>query len=404
MAQFRDVELAEDVLQEALLIALTSWPVKGVPERPAGWLLQTARHKAIDRLRREENRKSKEEQIYSDREGINFARDDEALQDREEIPDDLLRLIFMCCHPALGESARTALTLRHLGGLTVGEIARIYLVSESTMNQRLVRAKRKIKASGIPFRTPAREIWSSRLASVHATLYLIFTAGYAPAFGREPLQAPVCEDAIRLCRVLYQLMPEDPETGGLLALMLLHHSRNQARVSLKGDYIPLQDQDRSGWDTRMIEAGETLLKTVLSQGKPGPYQIQAAVSAVHAGAPNYADTDWQQIVLLYRELYKHRPSPIVRLNEIAARAATGDLEQALQEIRELQATQTDGELENYQPFFALRADLLRRAGYFREATTDYRQAIILTNNAAEKQFLKTRIQEMLRTNPTTRTS
>ena len=396
MARFPDVELVEDALQDAVLAALDAWPRQGLPAYPAAWLAKTARHKAIDRLRRESTRERLE---YTRERELNIiAYEDQATDDDEgDIPDERLRLIFLCCHPALGESARIALTLRELGGLPVEEIARAFLVSETTMRQRLVRAKRKIRASKIPFRLPEPEAFAQRLASVHATLYLIFHAGYAPGAGPSPVQTELCVEAIRLGRVLYELRPDDGETAGLLALMLLHHARSPARSPAgdPGSYIPIEDQDRRLWNRAAIEEGEALLRAALLGGTPpGPYQIQAAISALHASAVSYRESDWPQIVLLYDELIKIAPSPIVQLNQIAARVAGGMLApaRALTELAEI--TVSAPELETYQPFIALRADLRRRDNDRRGAAADYRQAIAINANEAQRAFLQRRLDSL----------
>lgn len=399
MARFPDVELVEDALQDAVLAALDAWQRQGLPANPAAWLAKTARHKAIDRLRRESTRERLE--FARERELNATACEDPAADEGEgDIPDERLRLIFLCCHPALGESARIALTLREMGGLPVEEIARAFLVSETTMRQRLVRAKRKIRASKIPFRLPEAGIFAERLASVHATLYLIFHAGYAPGAGPSAVQTGLCDDAIRLGRVLHELRPRDGETAGLLALMLLHHARSAAR-SPAGDseaYIPIEDQDRGLWDRVAIREGEALLNAALLSGAPpGPYQIQAAISALYAGAASYRESDWPQIVLLYDELIKIAPSPIAQLNQIAARVAGGMLApgRALTELDALaEFAGSAPELERYQPFIALRADLRRRSNDCAGAAADYRRAIEMNANAAERAFLRRRLQNV----------
>ena len=310
----------------------------------------------------------------------------------ETIADERLRLIFTCCHPALGEAARVALTLRTLGGLATEEIARAFLVPKATMAQRLTRAKRKIKVAGIPFEVPEPDLWAERLGSVLSVIYLIFNEGYSASSGEAPIRCELCREAIRLGRILAKLVPAEPETAGLLALMLLHDSRRTARSDAQGNLITLEQQDRPRWDRDLIAAGARLLDGALAHGSPGPYQIQAAISALHAQAPSYAATDWQEITLLYGELYALRPSPVVRLNAAVALSYAEGAEAAIPMLAELER---QGALARYQPFHAAHADILRRAGRKTAAAKAYRQAIALTGNATERRFLEGRLGGVL---------
>jgi len=389
VGQLRDLALAEDVLQDAVVAALGHWPRDGVPAQPRAWLLQTARRKAIDRLRRDANFQAKRAEL-----AVLHELDRQAGQDDldESIADERLRLIFTCCHPALAEAARVALTLRTLGGLATEEIARAFLVPEATMAQRLTRAKRKIKAAGIPYEVPEPDLWAERLGSVLSVIYLIFNEGYAATSGEAPTRGELCREAIRLGRILAQLVPEEPEAAGLLALMLLHDSRRVARSDAQGNLITLEQQDRARWDQGLIAAGARLLESALAQGSPGPYQIQAAISAIHAQAPSATATDWRQITLLYGELYALQPSPVVRLNAAVALSFAEGAEAALPTLAELER---QGALASYQPFHAAHADTLRRAGRKTAAAKAYRQTLALTRNAAERRFLEGRLGDML---------
>ena len=389
VGQLGDFALAEDVLQDAVVAALAHWPSDGVPARPAAWLLQTARRKAIDRLRRDANFRAKRAEL-----AVLHELDRQAGQDDvdETIADERLRLIFTCCHPALAEAARVALTLRTLGGLATEEIARAFLVPEATMAQRLTRAKRKIKAAGIPYAVPEPELWAERLGSVLSVIYLIFNEGYAATTGEAPTRGELCREAIRLGRILAQLVPAEPEAAGLLALMMLHDSRRVARSDAQGNLITLEQQDRALWDQDLIAAGAGLLEGALARGRPGPYQIQAAISALHAQAASYAATDWHEITLLYGALYARQPSPVVRLNAAVALSFAEGAEAALPTLAELER---QDDLARYQPFHAARADILRRAGRKPAAAKAYRKAIALTHNAAERRFLEGRLGGVL---------
>ncbi|MCP4328393.1 MAG: RNA polymerase sigma factor [Alphaproteobacteria bacterium] len=389
VGQLRDFALAEDALQDAVVAALGHWPRDGVPERPRAWLLQTARRKAIDRLRRDTNFRAKRAEFAVLRELDRQTRQDDV---DETIADERLRLIFTCCHPALAEAARVALTLRTLGGLATEEIARAFLVPEATMAQRLTRAKHKIKAAGIPYEVPAPDLWPERLGSVLAVIYLIFNEGYAATSGDAPTRSDLCREAIRLGWLLTRQVPGEPEAAGLLALMLLHDSRRGTRSDSEGNLITLEHQDRTRWDRERIAAGIRVLKDALAQGNSGPYQIQAAISALHAGAPDHAATDWHEITLLYGALYALQPSPVVRLNGAVALSFAEGAEAALPALAELER---EGVLADYQPFHAARADTLRRAGRKSAAAEAYRQALTRTRNAAERRFLEARLAELL---------
>jgi len=387
VGQLRDLDLAEDVLQDATVAALQHWPQGGIPDNPRAWLFQTARNRAIDRLRRDarfqEKRERLERSVVPDEASSELADDD-------GIMDERLSLIFTCCHPALGEQARVALTLRTLGGLQTPEIAHAFLVPETTMAQRLVRAKRKIRDANIPYRVPPPHLWPERVESVLAVIYFIFNEGYSVTAGDGPTRADLCLEAIRLGRTLVDLAPGEPEAVGLLALMLLHDSRRRARTDAEGGLVTLEDQDRSLWNRDQIDGGERLLRAALSLGRAGPYQVQAAISAVHANASSHAETDWREITLLYRRLFELQPSWVVRLNEAVALSFAEGAEAGLQALGELEA---GANLDGYQPFHAARADLLRRAGRLDEAAGAYRRALDLSANAAERRFLEDRLKQ-----------
>ena len=385
----RDLELAEDVLQDAVVAALQHWPESGVPEHPRAWLLQTARRKAIDLFRRDARFRAKREQLEQLVELQQRAEDD---AEEETVMDERLSLIFTCCHPALAEQARVALTLRTLGGLTTTEISRAFLVPETTMAQRLVRAKRKIKAANIPYRIPPAELWPERVDSVLSVIYFIFNEGYSATSGSRLTRGELCDEAIRLGTILVDLAPDEPEAAGLLALMLLHDSRRKARTDEAGDLVPLEDQDRTRWNRKQIEEGDRLLRRALARRHPGPYQLQAAISGVHAAAESHGETDWHEITALYRRLYDLQPSLVVKLNEIVALSFAVGAEAGLEALRELE---DQALLERYQPFHAARADLLRRAGRSAEAVVEYRRALELTSNATERRFLKGRLEPLL---------
>lgn len=376
----RDWDLAEDCAQEAFAAALTTWPRDGIPSRPGAWLTTTARNRVTDRLRRDSAGNAKLRQLAV------LARDDGDEPNLEEIPDERLRLIFTCCHPALPFEARIALTLRTLAGLTTPEIAKAFLTAESTMAQRLVRAKRKIAEAGIPYRVPPAELLPERLASVLAVLYLIFNEGYDEQDGRRALTA----EAIHLARVLVQLMPSEPEPRGLLALMLLNEARRATRTE-DGVLVPLEDQDRSRWDHPLIKEGTAVLDQALSMRRSGPYQVQAAIAACHATAPDMSSTDWLQIATLYGELGRLAPSPVVELNRAVAIAMADGIPAGLALVNELVGS---GRLDGYHLLPATRADLLRRDGRMAEAKVAYQEALRLAQTEAERRYLEGRLHDL----------
>jgi RNA polymerase sigma-70 factor, ECF subfamily len=388
-------DLAEESLQEAFASGVATWETEGPPRNPGAWLTTVAHRKLVDAVRREKTKAEKQPELEYEAARLQPYDEPALLEESVEYPDDRLRLIFTCCHPSLSREAQVALTLRTLGGLTTFEIARAFLLPEPTLAQRLVRAKSKIRLAHIPYEVPSLDVLSERLAAVQAVIYLIFNEGYTATTGDSLVRTDLCAEAIRLGRVLCELLPNEPENVGLLALMLLQDSRREARMNERGELVTLEDQDRSRWDRNTIAEGIRLIETVLTLGRVGNYQIQAAIAAVHAEAKTAAETDWRQIVALYKELMRINSSPVVTLNHAAAVAMSEGFEEGLRLTEEVGA---DGKLNNYYLFHAARADLLRRLNRFQEAETAYIRALALTTNHVEQQYLRKRLSETTETN------
>jgi RNA polymerase sigma-70 factor, ECF subfamily len=384
-----DIDAAEEAVQDAFTVAVARWPSTGQPPNPGAWIVTTARNRAIDRLRRESVRDERHAQAHH---LYGTAGDDDARAlEVETVPDDRLRLIFTCCHPALNQPAQVALTLRLLGGLETPEIARAFLVPDATMAQRIVRAKRKIRDARLPYRVPAEAELPARLKPVLSVVYLIFNEGHA-ATADSLMRLDLCAEGVRLARILAELMPDEPEAQGLLALLLLLHARSAARVAADGSLVRLAEQDRRLWDQNLIAEGQAIVRACVQRGRPGPYQVQAAINAVHSIAPNFDSTDWHAILALYDQLYALTPTPVVALNRAVALAEVRGPAAGLAAVDDLRSSGLDG----YYLFYAARADLLRRLGRDEEAAAAYETARALTTNPVERAFLDTRRAALIR--------
>ncbi|HZQ10590.1 MAG TPA: RNA polymerase sigma factor [Anaerolineae bacterium] len=384
ISQLGDFALAEDALQDALINALERWAIDGVPRNPGAWLLTVARRRAIDRLRRAAILENKEAMLLD-----SLAAQDEPEMD-DSIPDDRLKLMFTCCHPSLALEAQVALTLHTLGGLSTQEVARAFLVPVPTMAQRLARARAKIRNAGIPYRVPPAELLPERLDALLAVIYLIFNEGYVATSGDTLTRQELCGEAIRLCRILVELLPQSAEARGLLALMLLHDSRRETRLNAAGEIVLLDEQDRTRWDQAKIQEGIAVLDEALALGDPGPYQVQAAISALHAQARTAEETDWFQIAELYRTLAKMKPSAVVEVNRAVAVAMAWGAQAGLELLRRL-----DDQANDFYPYHVARADLLRRLNQREAAADAYERALELCGNSAERAHLQRRLDEML---------
>nr|WP_232661002.1 sigma-70 family RNA polymerase sigma factor [Pseudonocardia sp. TRM90224] len=388
---FGDIDIAEEAVQEAFAAAVQRWPHDGLPPSPAGWIITTARNRAVDRLRRESKRTERHIAAMSLDAAAPTETEAEANAEEGPVQDDRLRMIFTCCHPSLAPNVQVALTLRLLGGLTTAEIAHAFVVSEATMAQRLVRAKGKIRAARIPYRVPFEADLPDRVGGVLRTLYLIFNEGYTASAGDRLVRDDLCAEAIRLARLLAQLMPDEPEVLGLLGLMLLIDSRRAARTTADGELVVLAEQDRRLWDRKLIEEGHRIVRACLRRDRPGPYQLQAAINAVHADAPAAEETDWRQILALYDQLLRFTPTPVVALHRAVALA---EVEGPAAALAVVEAPDVAGPMARQHLLHAVRADLLRRSGRPAEAADAYRAALDRADNAAERTFLEGRLADL----------